>query len=176
MNLFTSELNPAQADAVETLSGPLLILAGALPVLIMPTAALPLSRRTDKLPQTQTMGVVQGPVRADGSTTASTQEEDGYAVGRPSDGAEAQDAPEVRTALYVPPHERALDTADGAGRSAQGVHVAQGGPHESPRESAAPCEGDRTQAQVVCLLRVRTRNEVSEGPVVRASDHSSKGS
>lgn len=29
MNLFTSELNPAQADAVETLSGPLLILAGA---------------------------------------------------------------------------------------------------------------------------------------------------
>ena len=82
-----------------------LILAGALSVLIMPTAALPLSRRTDKLPQTQTMGVVQGPVRADGSTTASTQEEDGYAVGRPSDGAEAQDAPEVRTALYVPPHE-----------------------------------------------------------------------
>ena len=29
MNLFTTELNPAQADAVETLSGPLLILAGA---------------------------------------------------------------------------------------------------------------------------------------------------
>lgn len=29
MNLFTAELNPAQADAVETLSGPLLILAGA---------------------------------------------------------------------------------------------------------------------------------------------------
>ena len=29
MNLFTSELNPAQADAVEILSGPLLILAGA---------------------------------------------------------------------------------------------------------------------------------------------------
>ena len=29
MNLFTSELNPAQADAVETLSGSLLILAGA---------------------------------------------------------------------------------------------------------------------------------------------------
>ena len=96
-----------------------LILAGALSVLIMPTAALPLSRRTDKLPQTQTMGVVQGPVRADGSTTASTQEEDGYAVGRPSDGAEAQDAPEVRTALYVPPHER-VDAGRDALAQAQG--------------------------------------------------------
>ena len=83
---------------------------------------------------------------------------------------------EARGQLAVTQHERDLDTADDAGRSTQGIHVAQGGPHESPRESAAPCEGDRTQAQVVCLLRVRTRNEVSEGPVVRASDHSSKGS
>ena len=40
--------------------------------------------------------------------------------------------------------------ADGACRHAQGIYVAQGGPHESPRKSTAPCEGDRTQAQVVC--------------------------
>ena len=64
-----------------------------------------------------------------------------------------------------------LDAADHSRGGVSRVEVAQRGAHESARRGESSGQRNRSQTPVVCKLRVGTRNEVCESPVVRASDH-----
>ena len=66
-----------------------------------------------------------------------------------------------------------LDAADHSRGGVSRVEVAQRGAHESARRGESSGQGNRSQTPVVCKLRVGTRDEVCESPVVRASDHAS---
>ena len=66
-----------------------------------------------------------------------------------------------------------LDAADHSRGGVSRIEVAQRGAHEPARWGESSGQGNRSQTPVVCNLRVGTRDEVCESPVVRASDHAS---
>ena len=66
-----------------------------------------------------------------------------------------------------------LDASDDARGGVGRIQIAQRGAHEPARRGESSGQGNRSQTPVVSILRVGTRNEVCESPVVRASDHAS---
>jgi len=66
-----------------------------------------------------------------------------------------------------------LDAANHSRGGVRRIEVAQSGAHESTRRGESSGQGNCSQTPVVCILRVGTRDEVCESPVVRASDHAS---